>query len=447
MLARALERNGDLTEVRLRAPDLAQRLESLRARLSDPGAGLSSPAGFGEGAGDLRRLTEQWDSTLEEVRGIKGLTDFLRPPDLTHVSKVVSPGAAIVINISDYGSHALIVAEAGVRPIPLPDLSAEKVMKQVATLYAAVEAAHDQQRPLSASLVAQESLKGVLRWLWRTIAAPVLDALPKAEQPAETPQRVWWCLTGFLSLLPLHAAGDVSRGPHASVLDQVVSSYTPTLRTVTAARTRPAPQRDAGTPVLTVSLSQTAEGTFLPGADRVAWASAGSHGKHLANAQATRQRVSAELPRHPRVLFACHAVADPVRPSRSHVRLHDGPLALAEILQLRLARAELALLPMCETARGGVALADEALHLAAAFHLAGFRDVLGSLWLIADGTAAEATERLASLLADAPEGQATSVSDGSARSPALALHHAVRAARQEDPDAPSLWAPLIHVGA
>jgi len=43
--------------------------------------------------------------------------------------------------------------------------------------------------------------------------------------------RVWWCTTGFLTFLPIHAAGiygeKALQGP--KLLDFVVSSYTPTL--------------------------------------------------------------------------------------------------------------------------------------------------------------------------------------------------------------------------
>ena len=42
---------------------------------------------------------------------------------------------------------------------------------------------------------------------------------------------VWWCTTGFLSFLPIHAAGIYRENafPGSKLLDFVVSSYTPTL--------------------------------------------------------------------------------------------------------------------------------------------------------------------------------------------------------------------------
>src|ERR1700749_2538392 len=47
----------------------------------------------------------------------------------------------------------------------------------------------------------------------------------------ENKPRLWWCPTGILSFLPLHAAGLYSRGapPGSKLSDFVVSSYIPTL--------------------------------------------------------------------------------------------------------------------------------------------------------------------------------------------------------------------------
>ncbi|MGW7788044.1 hypothetical protein, partial [Streptomyces tricolor] len=58
--------------------------------------------------------------------------------------------------------------------------------------------------------------------------------------------RLWWCPTGALALLPLHAAvlpctGDGPPSPPVYAHDLVVSSYVPTLGSLLHARERPAP--------------------------------------------------------------------------------------------------------------------------------------------------------------------------------------------------------------
>src|SRR5437660_1448375 len=69
--------------------------------------------------------------------------------------------------------------------------------------------------------------------------------------------RMWWCPTGPLTLLPLHAAGrhDVDG---AAVIDRVVSSYTPTVRALREARQpRPDTGAAAGDAVLMVAMPDT----------------------------------------------------------------------------------------------------------------------------------------------------------------------------------------------
>lgn len=49
------------------------------------------------------------------------------------------------------------------------------------------------------------------------------------------PPRVWWCVTGPLTFLPIHAAGiynENTTGSGFNISDYVVSSYTPTLNAI-----------------------------------------------------------------------------------------------------------------------------------------------------------------------------------------------------------------------
>lgn len=78
---------------------------------------------------------------------------------------------------------------------------------------------------LSAYAAAQDAVVSALEFTWHKIMRPVLDRMPG--------DRVWWCPTGPASLLPLHAAGDY-RGTGESALDRVVSSYAPTLSSLSS---------------------------------------------------------------------------------------------------------------------------------------------------------------------------------------------------------------------
>ena len=109
---------------------------------------------------------------------------------------------------------------------------------------------------------------------------------------------------------------------------------------------------------------------------------------------------------------------------------------MPEIGALRLPQAELAYVSACSTAFHGGRIADEALHLGSAFHLAGFRHVIASLWPLDDRAAAEAARTFYRGLPDTP----------AATSAAAQLHQVTRLLRAANPARPDLWAALIHSG-
>src|SRR5277367_5684389 len=53
------------------------------------------------------------------------------------------------------------------------------------------------------------------------------------QTESNRPPRIWWCATGLLAFLPIHAAGDYdTQEVGEKVSDYVVSSYTPTLTAI-----------------------------------------------------------------------------------------------------------------------------------------------------------------------------------------------------------------------
>jgi CHAT domain-containing protein len=149
------------------------------------------------------------------------------------------------------------------------------------------------------------------------------------------------------------------------------------------------------------------------------------------------------LPRHRIAHFACHGYFDVARPARSSLILADhetAPLTLADVRDLHI-DAELAYLSACDTATSTRRLANESLHITGAFHLAGYRNVVGTLWPIDDGAASWIAAGFYRYLTD--DGV---IPPDTART-AQALHHAVNQVRTRCPDVPSLWAAYTHTGA
>ncbi|WP_146778958.1 CHAT domain-containing protein [Actinomadura craniellae] len=425
----ALDTRGDTSRLRDEHPDLARRLDGIDAAI--------------ERTGDHARrhaLAAEWDALVAEIRSRPGLARFLRPPG--HAELRPAPGQTVVmVNPADFGSCALVATDAGVRTVALPALTTGGVREHVETFHAAIDrrvrAADDRERRAAA-----DTMTAVLDWLWHTTAEPILADLghTRAPAPGAPWPRVHWCPTWLLGFLPLHAAA--SRDTGAAVLDRVASSYTISLRMLRAVTRRADPASPARS-LLVVSLPDTPGLPPLPGARRESAHLAGLPvpATTLTGDRATRDAVRGALAGHPWAHFSCHAAQDPLNPSRGRIFLHDhkaAPFTVLDISRLRLEDARLAFLSACETARGGLRLPDEALHLGGALQLAGFQHVIATMWPVEDEVAAWMTARMYDRMH-------TAGALDPARA-ALALHEAARALRHRHPADPILWASHLHFG-
>jgi tetratricopeptide (TPR) repeat protein len=451
LLGRALERDEDFARLRRRAPELAERFEGLRERLDahvpaaperpgppwegDPEtAGAADPPSRAAGPRDGgHAAAAEWEELLEEIRGLPDLRRFLRQPPLRDLLAAVPDGVVVVVNCSRYRCDALLVDRRAVRPVALPGLSMPELTARVRALRGALtEVTETEGRARRAAERRFTAMFSELsRWLWTAVAGPVVRALG----PAAGPHRVWWSPTGPLTALPLHAAG---RDAPGDLLDLAVSSYTPTVRALRAAAATapPFPRREGDTvavPGDRVVLVDAAPDLEAAGGEVREVAGLLGTPAPLSGPDATREDVRRALAGCTVAHLAVHAVGDPVNPGRSHLALADGPLTLLDVTGLRPDRPWLAYLSACDTAEPGDELADEALHLAAAFQAAGFPHVVATLWPAEDETAAELA--------------AAFYSRGVPADPARALRRALRALRDAHPGRPLHWAPYLHLGA
>jgi hypothetical protein len=454
-------------ELRTIAPELADRFEGIRSELDAPASPVEElrPDEFADAvavfdgrralAGRRGELAAELDRLTGQIRGLPGMAGFLRRPEFAELAAASADGPVIFLNVSRFGSHALIVSPAAVEPVPLAAADPQTVREQVRNLQAALKAVDTAkaQAPLTGMIAAieavqqaQHSVLEVLHWLWQAVVEPVL---PRTTAGA-SPLRVWWAPVGQLSFLPVHAA--VSRTAGApGALDLVISSYTATVAALIQARMgqrRP----PAGDGLLVVAMPTTPGGQDLPGAAREAellttrFPAAEALGSWpRAAGAATRAAVQTALPRHAVAHFACHARCDTADPAASTLFLQDhqdAPLTLADILALRLDQGRLAYLSACETAATAERLANEALHLVTAFGLAGYPQVIGTLWRIDDDAGATMTDQVYQCLSRTgpPAGLRPELA-------AQSLHEATLSLRAENPDDPILWAAHIHSGA
>jgi hypothetical protein len=480
LLNQAYDTRGDLYGVWRADPILARRFLDLRAQLDhDPSGGAVErqllPAAVGPasaaqllafeaGAGARRRTGLAFAEVIEQIRKLPGQSGFMRTPDLQELTAQATHGPIVVLNVAEMRGDAFLLTSAGVRALRLPALTAN-------TAADAAERLHQSTQALDA-----EGMLQVLDWLWSTIARPILEELgfdrtPTAQEPWP---RIWWVAGGALANMPLHAAGRYRSGPGTghdggdgdrppeSVLDRVISSYAPNVRTLRYLRERSARSAalsDSDRGSLIVAMCQT-PGTQLrdlanagPEADLVAGILPKpvllTHGTPTGDTpatppvaesadQPTTGRVLSELARSRMAHFACHAEADTADPSRSGLRLLDAPLTVSALGTQDLDSVAFAFLSACSTALNRAQdLLDESIHVVSAFQLAGIPQVVGTLWEVEDFASLAVVQSFYTRLG------ARGLDISAA---AETLHEITRLVRDEVPDAPWIWAAHMYAG-
>ena len=368
-----------------------------------------------------------------------------------------------MFTISVHGSHALLLTADGATALPLPALTPETVTKQTTVFQQALHDANDRSAGLAGRTAAQAQIRYILGWLWDTAAQPVLSALGHHHPPeadGEWP-RVWWAPGGLLGLLPIHAAGhhgESSGQSDRTVMDRVISSYTPTIGSLYHSRHQAGARQSAAGPSLIVSMPTTPglnelkhvrlEAAFLldhlPRPILLEEPDVFDENTDVPATVPTKASVIAALGDCTIAHFACHGHSDPADPSTSRLLLHDhldNPFTVAALAPVSLGHARLAYLSACSTAfTAAPRLLDEGIHLASAFQLAGFPHVIGSLWPIQDDVAISLARCFYTAITREDGTVETEKSAG-------ALHFAVRAVRDTYRSTPSLWAAYIHAGA
>ncbi|KJK46823.1 hypothetical protein UK23_22330 [Lentzea aerocolonigenes] len=382
---------------------------------------VSRAATFAIRSGEVRRALE----LIEHGRSILWRQEGSAELELDAAESVV-----VLVAHGEQG-HAIIVRRDDVQAIELPGMTAPEIDQWCGFLVSATNAlgTGDQETIGEAQRVAT----AVLDWSWHVVVAPVLAALPESGSRP----RLFWCPTGPLAMMPLHAATDATTG--RSCLDLAVSSYVPSLRSLATAL----PRRGAGQEIeefLTIALDDHPDENLalvhvkaeVAAVERVL---PSARHKSLLNLQATRDAAARELARHRFVHVSCHGAHDPKAPSASGIVLADGVLSVLDIAKVRTDDAQFAYLSACRTAMGAPELSDESIHLGAALFLAGFRQVVGTLWAVGDQLAAKVAEAFYRKVAvSGPDAAATAIGE-------VAL--LVRAQRKAEP---LLWAGFVHIG-
>ncbi|KAJ6549921.1 CHAT domain-containing protein [Mycena capillaripes] len=356
---------------------------------------------------------------LQTIRELPGFKRFLLPKTISELSPAATKGIVVCINVSRIRCDALALspdARGRVIHVPLPNFTLENGR------------------------------------LWQSLLdiLPVLDALAIMTPTRNDLPHVWWCLTGPLTFLPVHAAGLYGENDSfgSKLSDFAISSHTPSL-TALIQYLRPQSEQKK-IKMLAVAQPSPDGQAYIPGTqhelDQIE-----SHARNklpvhrLEGNGATVDSVKERMRDSDWVRFACHGIQQISEPTNSALLLagsmhyelmHYEP----SYCNLNLPNATFAFLSACQTAMGDKKLRKEAVHLAGGMLLAGYRSVIGTMWTIVDNDAPQVAGDVYEHLFKSSPPDHTEAAE--------ALHFAVQKLREQDEGRSSFfrWVPFIHLG-
>ncbi|RPA89357.1 hypothetical protein L873DRAFT_1832020 [Choiromyces venosus 120613-1] len=412
-------------------------------------------------------ISRRWDAfkemeaVLTHIRSLPGYGGFLLPPSEDALVNMATTGPIVVFNSTPYRSDAIIVTTTAITSLELPNLDYKETGDWMTKLANFGGSGFKRRQD-------NQDMKGLLMWLWDAAVGPVFDrlessgAIPSGGVGETNLERIWWIGVGQLSMAPFHAAGDHSPRSARNTLSRAISTYIPTIKALSYARQKklhlfdecgaslsPEGSRNAG--LLLVPMPETPGATNLPGVHKEVQYIHDSTTKSAIQitvlGNPTPAEVLNQVQHHDIVHFACHGVSD-FNPSNSHLVLltPDGTAAdkllARDISSLNAPGAQLAYLSACSSAKNpSTILADEVIHLASAFQLAGFSHTLANLWETDDQASSEVAKGFYDLLFQDQENVDVHYRVS------VAFHKAVKKVRNDRPTNYLRWAPFVHTGA
>ncbi|KAF8815990.1 hypothetical protein BYT27DRAFT_7128364 [Phlegmacium glaucopus] len=448
-----------LDELRVYDPALADHFLNISRQLKHSGY-RAEASSIGTEASMAQKMSLQ--EVLKKIRIIPEFKDFLRRPGLP------ADGPVVLINVHKTRCDALALIFGAEAPlhVPLNNFSYELAEELRSLLHGYLSSCGMRSRgsepdemrgahQRSSNRKNDSDIRSILGQLWLNVVKPILDNLAILPHLSD-PLRIWWCVTGPLAFLPIHAAGIYGQG-HATddcLLNYAISSYTPTVTTLLGRTKEVKPGQQGSKKLLLISQPNTPGQTRIPGTRAEVRAVL----KHLTGrgdvevrcleeAAATVNEVKRMMESHSWIHFACHGSQDTKNALQSTFYLHDGQLVLSEIIKKQLDNADLAFLSACRTSTGEEKLSEEAVHLAGGMLAAGYRGVVATMWSIMDQYGPEiAVDFYKHILGgEAGKGQKELNSDMAA----YALHYATGRIRKKLGDselALLAWVPYVHFG-
>ena len=377
-----------IDQVHLADSDLAYQLTVVSRDIEECTLSFSPKSNVDDGESDLkgmdlfghlvvqrRKLLDDREKLISQIRDLPGFENFLRPSSFETLRSAARHGPVIIINHSKWRSDIVILVHNSF-PSLIPTCD---------NFY--VRANELQDRLVREGHLDSDeydyALRSVLEELYDLVGLPVIRRLHELKVPEQS--RVWWCPTSVFCSLPLHAMGPIpsDQGPVRYFQDLYISSYTPSLSALIESG-RPSSQAINKPSILLVAYPDDS----LYGAwDEVKTVQAvDTQVTTLISSRATPTAVLARLGDHPFAHIVGHGTLEPGEPFKASFKLHrEQRLQLLDIVRSQLPNAEFAFLSACHSAElTAGSIADEMLHLSTAMQFCGFRSVIGTMWAMGE---------------------------------------------------------------
>lgn len=464
---RILDQHVDLFEAENKVPELVKEFKKLQVRINSPRRPIATGDrvdGMAFAEPDQYKEVDDYLSVLRKIQAVPGLEDFPAAAyDDKNLIRYATYGPVVIVNCIPYYGHAVLVTKKGLFGLKLPDFDerlARLLHKKLQEAFALLRIEEQE----GATTVYQT----VLNTLWRRVAKPILDKLNAVglhdEHMSKGLPRLWWITTGWVNMLPIHAAGESNNkqgnGKSCMLMDHVISSYIPNFRALGFAR-KNARERaasteafDSNTEAMLVSMPKTLNKPELPQA--AAEISAikpflqASYNALNEIDRPSRLTALSALKTASHAHIICHGEVSNIDPTLSYLILHDSEIesrrfSVRSILSASMPRMRSLYLSACNTSVAGImSLRDENLHVAGAFLMAGCAEVVASRWEVVDCAAPKVAEDYYRALAK-DKGRGKDDAPGILGS-ARALHAATVKARDEGVN-PMFWGTYVHYGA
>ncbi|KAG2136389.1 CHAT domain-containing protein [Suillus clintonianus] len=425
-----------LDDIKSASPPLADKLSELSMRLSSAqdSVGSVDRAAADLAATEYRTLTKQWEAAVDEIRQLQGFSRFLLPPSYKEFQEAARHGPVIILIASQYSCSAIVVPMSGephhVRFPRITLAHLEKLKHDFATEIRRAAHMHPGDK--------RKKLKGLLRKVWDEVMLPIVNIL-QHDLNLRCRSRIWLCPTAAFTSIPLHAANPFRMnaertGKDPCLEDLYICSYTPTLSALIRARQAMKTRAPPSFAAIGQSEPGAGQGDILPFVDselEVVHNIVSSYVNftHISGDNATQASALNALRCNTWVHLACHGKQDHEQPYNSRFAMRDKPLTLLDIMENNSPQAEFTFLSVCHTAVGDEQTPDEAIHLAAGLQFAGFKSVIGTLWVVNDALAKYVVEAFyQKMFEDLNDGGGMECTKA-----AQALNHATNTVKEEVP--------------